>query len=130
MKETFTGKIIGNEFVPDNRNEYIQFIKTLNGDVSVTIGESKLTRSEKQNRYYWSKVVGMISDELGYGKDEVHSLLGSMFLKNHVEIKENDVIKRYTVVMSTTSLDTDEMSEYMENCKRFASKELGIYIPD
>lgn len=130
MKETFFGKIEGTRFIPDNVVEYIEFIRKLEGPVEVKIGEYKLTRSEQQNRYYWGKIVKMISEELGYGKDEVHSLLGSMFLKDHIEVKEGDVMKRYTVIKSTTSLDTEEMSSYIEQCKRWASKEIGLYIPD
>lgn len=129
MRNSFTGNIINGTFIPDNIDEYRSFIKTLDR-VEVTVGEYKATRSGQQNRYYWGKVVKTISDELGYDKEEVHSILSSKFLKDYKEIKEGETIKRYTVVRSTQSLDSEEMSIYIEECKTFASRELGIYLPD
>jgi len=81
----------------------------------------KMTRSEKQNRYYWGVVLKIMGDDIGYLPDECHQLMGKQFLK--YESKGEWFIK------STTKLKTGEMEEYLENVRRFAAMELHINIP-
>jgi hypothetical protein len=130
MKEAFIGEVIDGEFIPKDKELWSSFLRSLSGEVSVSIGKYRETRSERQNKYYWGKVIKMLSEELGYGKDEVHSLLSSKFLKDHVTVEEGGVKKRYTVVKSTASLDSEEMAIYIEECKSWASMEVGLFIPD
>ena len=83
--------------------------------------KKKLTRSQQQNRYYWGVVCKILGDEIGYEPEEIHQLLGRQFLlyrKNETQF-----------VKSTTRLNTREFEEYMEQCRRFASMELNIWIP-
>lgn len=125
------GKVTHGLFIPEDEESYELLINSLEGeDVDVKVSKYRKSRSDGQNKYYWSHVVKMISDHTGYSKDETHSLLSSMFLKDHLDRNDGDVIKRYTVVRSTTSLTTEEMAIYIEQCKMWASQELNIYIPD
>ena len=94
--------------------------------VVITVGEQKKRRSLNLNSYYWAVVVKLLSEETGYDKDEMHEVLKSMFLRTRYQIKGvwEDSTK------STTKLTHKEMSEFIEEVKRFASTTLGVYIPD
>jgi hypothetical protein len=80
-----------------------------------------------QSRYYWGVVIAYISDETGYTKDEAHQLMQRQFLKYHKQVSDG---VEEMFVRSTTSLNTVEMEEYVENIRRFAISELGCYIPE
>lgn len=94
--------------------------------VLITISLKKQKRSIQQNSYYRGVIVKMMADEMGHTPNEMHQILTQEFL-TIAEIEENGKI--YPIVKSTTELKTDEMEEYNENCRRYASKNLHIYIP-
>ena len=94
--------------------------------VVITVGEQKKRRSLNLNSYYWAVVVKLLSEETGYDKDEMHEVLKSMFLRTRYQIKGVWVDS----TKSTTKLTHKEMSEFIEDVKRFASTTLGVYIPD
>jgi hypothetical protein len=123
----FRGKILNGRFFPFDEEMYSIWNSSLNEKIcELTIKEYKKQRSNEANRYYWGVVVKIISEETGYTPDEVHSLLSTMFLKDHKEFKG----RRYTVIKSSSVLKTDEFHEFIEKSKRWASIELGLYIPD
>ena len=94
--------------------------------VIITVREQKKRRSLNLNAYYWSVVVKLLSDNTGYDKDEMHEVLKSMFLRTRYKL--NGVWLDST--KSTTKLNNKEMIEFIDEVKRFASKELGCFIPD
>jgi len=81
----------------------------------------RMTRSEKQNRYYWGIVLKIMSLETGYTKDEMHQELGEKFRAYEAHGR--------TFIRSTTDYNTLEMEEYLATVRRFASMALNIYIP-
>lgn len=83
--------------------------------------EKKQTRSQKQNRYMFGVVYKLIADHTGYTPEEVHQLMTKEFL-GYENLGEK-------FIKSTTRLNTKEMEEYLENVRRFASVELGCYVP-
>lgn len=78
-------------------------------------------RSIQQNKYYWSVICKLISDHTGYTSDEIHQILAEQFLSYEKDGR--------SFVKSTTKLKTTEFETYMEECRRWASVELQIYIP-
>lgn len=123
----FRGKIVKGRFYAFDQDMYNFYIESLNDQiVELSLKKYKKQRSDPQNKYYWGVVVKLISEHTGYREDEVHALLGSLFLKDY-KVMGN---KRYTVVKSSTSLKTDEFSEFVENCKRWAATELGVFVPE
>ena len=94
--------------------------------ILVTISLKKQKRSIEQNGYYWGIVINMIAEEMGHTPDEVHQILAKMFLKIK-EVEIDGVI--YAITKSTTKLKTDEMEEYLEKCRRYASINSHIVIP-
>lgn len=81
----------------------------------VNISEQKHLRSLSQNDRYWLmlKELGLY---LGYTDIELHDLLKYKFLAEQKEIAGQPVV----VIKSTSSLNTEEFSEYNRNVERFA----------
>ncbi len=81
----------------------------------------RMTRSEKQNGYYWKVVLRIMADDTGHTRKEIHEWMGLQFLV----MLENG----QEVVESTTRLSTVEFETYLQKVRMFASTELGIFIP-
>ncbi len=111
----------------EDKKKLFSIMKVLKGEHAVAIKKKRVQRSGSQNRYYWSVVIGYISEETGYTKEEAHQLMGRMFLKYVKSVSDGT---EEVFVRSTTSLNTLEMTEYIESIRTFALSELGTYIPD
>jgi hypothetical protein len=83
-------------------------------------------RSLAENAYYWSVVLSMIAEHTGYEKEEVHEILKNIFLRKEYNIGVDVVF----APVSTASLTTIEMEEYLDRIRRFAASELDLYIPE
>ncbi len=89
----------------------------------VTIQKS--SRSDAQNRlyFYW---VGILSQEVGYSKDEMHLILADKFLpKIEFTTKKG---KKISQIPSTRKLNIDEFIDYICEIEMF-SGEWGIKLP-
>jgi hypothetical protein len=93
---------------------------------SVDIKKYKPNRSLAANRLYW-RWIQIISDDLGYTKDELHAVLAVKFL-GVVDI--SCMGENITQPVSTTSLKVKEMADYLTRIEVFASSELGIVLPN
>lgn len=123
----FFGVVKNGKVCFDNPEQYESHLLTLEEKrIELTIQKEQLSRSNQQSRYLFGVIYQAISDETGYTKEEVHEMMKSILLKDHKVVND----KRYTVVRSTSSLTTTEMSEFIEGCKRFAATELSLNIPD
>jgi len=69
-------------------------------------------RSGQQNNYYW-QIIDILSEDLGYTKQEMHQTI-----KNHFDI------------ISTKDLERKEFSDFLERLIRWSAIELNIVIPD
>ena len=91
----------------------------------INLREARL-RSTSENKYYWGVVLDILSNELGYTKEEMHSVLKNLFLKELIHIKG----KEFESVKSTAELTTTEFEEYLSDIRVFASKDFSIWIPE
>ena len=90
----------------------------------------KMPRSNRQNKYFHSVIVPIISEYLGYSLEETKDLLKSMFLKDYLIIKtKSGMTKEICIVRGSSELKTDEFETFMEDCRRWGSMELGLNIP-
>lgn len=104
-----------------NKEEYFDYMIGLR-DWEYEIKSYRRTRSTEQNRYYrW--LLSIIEKETGVSTDEVHEKMRMKFLY----VPESWVHLAYT--KSTTSLKTDEFSEYIENIKNFMAQ-FWILLPN
>ena len=122
----FTGEIKSGKLYFDDRNKFDRYLLSLKGKVEIVVKKFKKERSLQQNKYYWSVVVPLISSELGYTREEMHEVLKSLFLKDHINFKGENLV----IIRSTTDLKTDEFENYLSEIRIWASKELSIYVPE
>lgn len=106
----------------------VSYLKVVNIEkpLEVSIKQYKPNRSAAQNRIFW-KWIQIIADDLGYSKDELHSVLAVKFL-GVVEI--SCMGENITQPVSTTSLKVKEMADYLTQIEVFAASELGIVLPN
>ena len=90
--------------------------------VEVIVRKKRSQRSGNQNSYYHGVVVAMLSEFLGYEKDEMHIILRFKFLRQVSE-------KGIETATSTTKLSTADMEDYLERIRRWAIQYLDFYIP-
>lgn len=93
-------------------------------DVSVKLHHEK--RSDPQNKLYWV-IVGLVAKETGNDKDTVHRFFAKEFIGYDIKAIGEE---RIAIVRSTSTLNTEEFSEYLSKVMAFTSQELGIIIPD
>ncbi len=90
--------------------------------VQITIKKHHPRRSDNQNAYYWGVIVPMMSEAIGYDREEMHAALKMRLLQTHTD-------GPLRTVRSTSTLNTKEFAEYVDNCIRLAA-EMGIVVPD
>lgn len=117
----FGGVITDGKLTLNRPKDFQEYVRTLTGDVVVTVKKRGRIRSNQQNAYYWGVVVNMIAREIGDFPDEVHEAIKMKFLK----VRD----KPLPVARSTTSLSTGEMETYLANVRLWAQIELNIIIP-
>ena len=123
MIPVFTGMVDNGGLRFDRKSVVDNYMCTLIGQrVEVIIRKPKTSRSTLQNSYYWSVVVELLANELGYDKDEIHEILKYKFLQSNA--------MGMPYIKSTTKLSTGEFEEYLSKIKRWAAEFLHIVIPD
>lgn len=98
-----------------NKQSFIDFIKTIPGEVDITVTEVS-SRTHWQNKYYWGVVIRTVMQDETYGgwtKDEIHS----------------DFKQRFNV-QSTTKLSVEDFTEYLERITRWCAEYHQIMIPE
>jgi hypothetical protein len=106
-----------------NKEKYQAYVRGLKpGNYHVVIRKQERQRSNNQNKYYWSVVVGMISAETGLTPDETHEALKMKFLPKHHDL--------LPTVKSTTRLSTIEFQAYLAEITMWAAEFLGLVFPD
>lgn len=109
------------------RKRAIDLLSGLNLDKpwDVSIAPHKTKRSMQQHRLYhlW---VGIIAEHTGYSHDEAHELLKAQFLPPKI-VDFGGVTKQITA--STTKLNVQEMTAYLNQVEAFAGSNLGLMLP-
>lgn len=95
-------------------------------EFEVVIKSKKKDRSTHQNRYYWL-CVSIVAGELGYSKDEMHSIIGYKFLKRERVNETTGEVFEY--IESTTKLTTVEFIEFMDSFRLWSAEALNISLP-
>ncbi|MDE2107178.1 MAG: hypothetical protein KGL39_58775 [Patescibacteria group bacterium] len=90
----------------------------------VTVQRHSESRTRSQDGLYW-RWVGIVADETGHDKDEIHHLMKTKFL-DPIVLKIGDESMEYR---SITKLSAKEMSAYMEKVYAFVTSQLGIALP-
>lgn len=98
----------------------------------VSVTRLRAQRSLQANAYYWSAVVGTLSEHTGYTPDEVHELLKMKFLPKRLAMCDGngEVRGEFVIGGSTTRLDNLEFSDYIRAIRIWAAEDLDVTIPD
>lgn len=83
------------------------------------------TRSERENRYYWPVVVGILAEETGNTPLGMHEVLKWECNEHQTAVVNG---KRYEIPKTTTEMTTGEFEEYLTRCRAWASDQ-GYFIP-
>lgn len=119
---SFRGRIHDGKIELRERSRFAGLIAALDGyEIVLTLKKYRKTRSLQQNKYLWGVVYPIFAEHLGYEREELHDAMRMLFLRRHEE--------KFVTVASTTSLNTLEMTEYIENIRRLAAED-NCYIPD
>jgi hypothetical protein len=100
------------------------------GDIELTI-KRRGKRSNPQNRYYWSCIVEEIRIEftnrgIYMDSEQVHEFLKAHFNKQYIHDEQGEVIGEYGG--STTQMNKEQMSDYIERIIQWCAEKLEITI--
>lgn len=94
--------------------------------VEIRIQKLKSKRSDQQNRYWWA-IVTILSNELGYTKDELHEILKFKFLKrSKVDEKTGEI---FEYLGSTATLNKTEFADMTSELIRWSAETFSIALP-
>ncbi len=125
MIPVFGGKVKGGKLKLDMPQGYLVELSRLEGQrIELTIRKERNIRTMNQHRYYFGVVLKVFGDYCGYDPEELHEACKHEFLRAYVTIGE----KAYRSARSTTTLTTEEFSEYLDKVIRLAAEQ-GCYIP-
>ena len=111
----------------NNSRQFQDSLREFEGkDVELRIKERSANRSKEQNSFYWTWI-DILSKEIGYTKEEMHTLIKYKFLKGNV-VDENGVEQE--IIKSTTTLTTKEFSLMMNDLLFWSNNTLNINLPN
>ena len=118
------GKIQHGKIQLERRADFAALKMRLEGqEIELVLRKFRRQRSLSQNSYLWGVVYAILGEYCGYSDEEAHIACKERFLRDRAN-EVNGLVK----IRSTTSLDTAEMTEYIEAIRRLAA-EMGVYIP-
>ena len=107
---TIQQTIESGKLVLKEREVYLSFLNTLEGEVEVIIRKPRKNRTTPQNDFMWA-YLQLVSDHTGDSRNELHEYFKRILLP----AKEIKVMgKTIKIPTSTTDLSTKEFGEYLE----------------
>lgn len=124
--EFFT-QIEGGKMQPNIVKQIQDYLPTLKKSrYCVSINKIKSVRSLQQNKYYWV-LNKILSDELGYDKNELHAIIKFKFLTK--EMVDENTGEIYNYVGETHKLNKSEFSGFIAELQRWAAEKFNCYLP-
>jgi hypothetical protein len=102
------------------------FEMLINEGANIEIKKVRAKRTLKQNSYF-HVVITIFAMELGYTIVEAKTMLKRMY--SNAEPSMVYQKKGYKFLRSTTTMDTKELTNFIEWIRNYAATEAGIYIP-
>lgn len=130
-----SGDIAAGELFIRKRQKFDKAMRQFkDGPVSLAVERYYATRSENQNRWYWSEAfLGAIAEQMGEAtKAHAHELCKQLFNARVIVLCDADgtIVGEHRIAETTTRLNKLTFGEYCEAIRRWAAQELGIDIPD
>lgn len=122
---THHGHITDGKLVLDNPSWFKGMLQQFNNAPVVLTLERKVnSRSKGQLGYYWGIILQHISEHTGHTPEDLHDIFKMKYLRRKKVWRGSALL----TVGSTSSLSSNEMSEFMQNIILEAN-EMGIEIP-
>jgi len=110
----------------NNKRLFIDSLQHLEGkEIEIRLRERSANRSKEQNSLYWIWI-DILSKEIGYTKEEMHTLIKYKFLKRNI-VDDNGVESE--TIKSTTTLTTKEFTAFMDEVLFWSNSTLNINLP-
>jgi hypothetical protein len=124
---SFRGIVKEGQFRPDDLAGWAGKLGRLEGKrVQCSMKRESTGRTLSQNRLLWGVVYATLSEWSGHEPEELHEYFKELFLGQ--SCKELPSGERMMVRASTSSLDVEAFSEYIDKVYRWAAHR-GCYIP-
>ena len=97
----------------------------------VELTEKKPVRTIQQNKYL-HVIIGYFASQCGYTLEYVKQNYFKILCNKDIFVRETDdqYLGKVTLLRSSASLDTSEMTTAIERFRNWASAEAGIYLPE
>lgn len=130
-----SGVVLDGALRVKNREQFEAAMRRFkDGEVEVLVQRFYATRSEQQNRWYWSEpFLGQIAEQMAEpSKAHAHELCKQLFNSKVIVLcdKNGVITGEHRIAETTTKLNKLTFGEYCEAIRRWAAMELGIDIPD
>jgi hypothetical protein len=102
--------------------------RDLKRPVRVTVEPYRKRRSLAQNRLMWmylTLVAEAVSEHTGHEPEDVHEFFKARFCP----AKAHELVGEWVESKSTATLNTVEMTEYLDRIYRFSVERLGLILP-
>tara|TARA_R100000541_G_scaffold59025_2_gene71522 strand:+ start:231 stop:659 length:429 start_codon:yes stop_codon:yes gene_type:complete len=127
-------KIIVERDTPMKANEMAanmivsHFAKAKSNKAVIEITDEKTqTRSQQQNRLYWSWC-NLLGEFIGYNKDECALLLQDKFLGRDEFTNKSGTVE-VSQIRGTSKLKVGEFAQFLEQVEIFSAQELDFVMP-
>jgi len=104
----------------------LQLTKLIEEGAKIELKKIRGKRTLKQNSYF-HVVITIFAMELGYTIEEAKTMLKRMY--SNAEPSMVYQKKGYKFLRSTTTMDTKELTNFIEWIRNYAAIDAGIYIP-
>jgi hypothetical protein len=133
LKIEIYGTIQDHKLTLSNRKKLQEDLNQCNDCEVIVVIKKRGKRSNQQNRFLWGIIYAeckLAFLNLGHRLeiDDIHQYFKQKFLSRPLANHDGTVIAE--ISGSTTELNKEEFSNYVENIRQFASMNLGIDIPD
>lgn len=111
----------------DWKRIYEKYIKIDSSrDQTFYMSDEYPNRSLLQNAYFHGVIIVILSDELGYTREEMKAVLAYKFYPIEIKTLEGEVVKQGG---NSSKLNTKRMVEVVDEIRLWAIEEMGIHIP-
>ena len=110
----------------DANSAQLYLNKLIEESAKVELKKIRGKRTLKQNSYF-HVVITIFAMELGYTIEEAKTLLKRMYSNSEPSMVYQK--KGYKFLRSTTTIDTKELTNFIEWIRNYAATDAGIHIP-
>jgi|SRR5690606_1277525 len=107
---------------PESKRLLYNRLRDLNGEYCIQIKKKLPRRSIQANRYYWGVVLRYLSETTGENPNVLHQELKFKFVPDVVFLDDYE--------LTTTTLDAEQIWDYIDLIRAWASSFLNCRIPD